>query len=372
MTEGLYIGLISGTSADGVDTALVDAGPDNRVSVVATLKHPYPTELQERLHTLVYGAPPDELRLSMELDHALGDFFAACCLDLILEAEVNADDILAIGSHGQTLRHYPDGDYPATLQVGDPARIALGTGIPVVADFRRADMAVGGQGAPLMPAFHADGACRPAKKYSRGQRGRYRECIHHKEGRTHRRFRYRPGQHADGPVDTPASAAWRSMMAVSGQVGGQVDQEMLDTLLADEWFGRPAPKSTGQEYFNLDWLQRQHSGDLDKLDPQNVQATLLALTSQSITAAIDRYLPGVDEIVVCGGGAHNAALMASLATDNPGGRVTTSVDYGIDPDWVEAAGFAWLARRRLAGLPGNAPAVTGAAREVVLGGLWLA
>lgn len=356
----LYIGLMSGTSMDGIDAALVRFG-DTGMDLLATLARPYPGPLRERLIAArqVTGlrAPGDV----PELDRAVGDCFRDAANALLAAAGVDAADVAAIGSHGQTLRHEPGGDHPYTLQIGNPEVIATGTGITTVADFRAADIALGGQGAPLAPAFH---------EWLFGQPGRHRVVLNiggianvtvlHGDGAPTTGFDTGPGntlldawtqRHKAEPCDR--DGAWAA--------AGRVDGDLLDRLLADPYFAAPPPKSTGFEHFNLKWLDRF---GVAALDPADVQATLCQLTAQTIADAI----PGeTQEVLACGGGVHNAELMRRLRSALADAKLRSTAIAGLDPDWVEAAAFAWLAMRTLAGLPGNLPSVTGAEREAVLG-----
>jgi len=294
----LYLGLISGTSADGIDAALLATEPAPQVRAARTV--PYPDHLRRQLLEL---AQDPEARLSPDLfghiDAAVGEAFATAALELLQAAGVAADEVRAIGSHGQTLRHRPDAELPFSLQVGDPARIAERTGITTVADFRRRDMAAGGQGAPLMPAFHAavfgDPACDVAVLNLGGIAN----------------LTLLPAQ---GPVrgfDTgPANAlmdAW--MLQQHGAAfdrdgafaaSGRVHTPLLESLLDDAYFARPAPKSTGREVFHPRWLQARMQPGVDAAD---VQATLLELTVHTVAAALEREMPSCRRVLACGGGA---------------------------------------------------------------------
>lgn len=364
----LYLGLISGTSADGIDAALVRFA-DNRPQLVAARTHPWPEELRTR----ILAVAQDEAQLDLDaygrLDVAIGQCFADAAQALLRDSGVERGQVRAIGSHGQTLRHRPSGPHPFTLQVGDPAVIAERCGIDVVADFRRADVAAGGQGAPLLPAVHA--MLLAASGHDR--------VVLNLGGIANITVLA-----ADGDVlgfDTgPANGlmdAWHQRHrgeafdrdgAFAGS--GQVDPALLDALLADPYFAAPAPKSTGREHFHLAWLDAH--ARVTQLSPADVQATLLELSARSVAEAIDRYAPDAIDVLACGGGVHNAVLMRRLG-ERLGTRALHSTGaFGVDPDYLEATAFAWLARQRLLGLPGNLPMVTGAKGPRVLGAIYAA
>ena len=313
----------------------------------------------------------NEVERMGELDMALGELFAAAANAVIKKSGLAPKDIRAIGSHGQTIRHRPRAAHPFTLQIGNPSVIAERTGITTVADFRARDIAAGGQGAPLVPAFHrhvfhspqrhrvivniggianitclpAD-AAQPVTGFDTGPGNTLLDqWIRHRQGRSH-----------------DDNGQWAA--------AGRASNELLEQLLADPYFAAPPPKSTGREHFNLEWLQ----GHLKRLAAPpadaDVQATLMQLTAGTIAGAIRRFLPETQEAYVCGGGAHNRALMAALTGNLSGIKVATTEALGLPPDWVEAAAFAWLAHQALQGQPGNVPSVTGAKRAVILGGIY--
>jgi anhydro-N-acetylmuramic acid kinase len=364
----LYLGLISGTSADGIDVALASFDPAPRLH--AALTQPYPDAVRRRLLDLAQGdgrIAVDELgALDVEIAHA----FAAAANALLLREKLSPSAIAALGSHGQTVRHRPLQNPPYTLQLGDANIIAELTGIKTVADFRRRDMAAGGQGAPLAPAFHA--AMLPHD-------GRTRVVLN-LGGIAN--ITILPGA-ADAPVlgfDTgPASClldAWAqqhlgSSYDVDGAFAarGQVRGDLLEQLLEDPYFDAPAPKSTGREVFHLTWLEQRLQGFAAA--PADVQATLVALTARSIAGAVRSYARDTQEVLVCGGGVHNPILMRALTDALAPIPVASTVTRGIDPDFVEAMLFAWLARERLAGRAvALLPAVTGARGARVLGGVY--
>jgi len=367
-SDALWLGLISGTSADGIDAALVRFDPAPRV--VATQTHSYPESLRQRLVELGQGNEALSLDQLGVLDHEVGSCFADAALALLERSGTPTAAVSAIGSHGQTLRHRPGGPSPFTLQVGDPSLIAERTGCRVVADFRRRDLAAGGQGAPLLPALHA--ATLASAEESR--------AVLNLGGIAN--LTLLP---AAGPVrgfdSGPANAlldAWCLLKTAStfdrgGHLAakGNADPALLRRLLDEPWFSLPPPKSTGREQFHLAWV-RERGGDLDAFSAADVQATLVALTVETVAQALRRELPDCQRLLVCGGGVHNPLLLATLQQALPGLPVCSSADYGLDPDFVEAIGFAWLAREALAGRPGNLPSVTGARGPRILGAVYAA
>jgi anhydro-N-acetylmuramic acid kinase len=363
-TDGLYLGLISGTSADGIDAALVRFAP--RPQFVAARTFAYPDVLRARILALAHNRAAITLDDLGRLDVEIGNRFADAALCLLREADVEIRAVTAIGSHGQTVCHRPQGPHPFTLQLGDPNVIAERTGIVTVADFRRADIAAGGQGAPLLPALHtqllADHAV-PRAVLNLGGIANATLLL--------------PEEPVLGFDTGPANClldAWslRVRDAPCDEGGawarsGRADPSLLARLLDDPYFAAPPPKSTGREHFNLDWLDARLPADLD---PADVQATLLQLSARSIADALRTHAPGIREVHACGGGVHNSALMEALRAELPDTRIDTTAGLGLDPDFVEAAGFAWLARARLENLPGNLPSVTGARGPRVLGAVY--
>lgn len=358
----LFLGLISGTSVDGIDAALVRFEP--RLDLVAADTFAFPPALRERVLAFARSAVDVALDDFGRLDVELGTCFADAALQLIRDSGVDAATIAAIGSHGQTICHRPLGPHPFTLQIGDPNIIAERTGITTVADFRRADVAAGGQGAPLLPALHA----------ALFSDARIARAVLNLGGIANATV-LRPGEEVLGFDTGPANClldAWaaRHLGSTRDENGGwaasgAVRADLLADWLREPYFAAPAPKSTGREHFNLDWLAARLPTGIAAAD---VQATLLALTARSIADALAAY--GIEEIYACGGGVHNGALMAALRARLPGARLASTAVLGLDPDFVEAAGFAWLARARLLGLPGNLPSVTGARGLRLLGGIY--
>lgn len=365
-----YIGLMSGTSADAIDAVVVSLPPAGLFHFLVGHHYPLPAAVKAAIHALSHPGA-DEIERLGSLHTELGELFAAAALAVLERNGLKAADIRAIGSHGQTVRHRPGGAHPFSLQLGNPSVIAERTGITTVADFRARDLAASGQGAPLVPAFHRDVFRAPGRNRAIVNIGGIANVT------------FLPADDRDavlgfdtGPGNTMLDAWARRHLGCEHDgggrwaAGGRVQEALLDELLADPYFAAPPPKSTGRERFNLAWLEARLGPTPPT--PQDVQATLLALTARTLASALRRFLPGVDEIHVCGGGSRNPALLAALRKELEGIPVLTTEALGLHPDWVEACAFAWLAHRTLEGLAGNLPSATGAARAVILGGIYKA
>ena len=366
--SALYLGLISGTSADSIDSVLVSFSR-GVPQLLASHAHPWPTALRERMLALAQGETALDLDTFGRLDVEIGHGFADAALQLLEHSDTPATAVRAIGSHGQTLRHRPTGTYPFTLQLGDPSVIAERCGIDVVADFRRADIAAGGQGAPLLPALHAMLLARPGHaRVVLNLGGIANITVLGADGRV---LGFDTGP-ANGLLDAWCLRQRNEPFDRDGAyaASGRPDAGLLDALLADPYFALPPPKSTGREHFHLDWLATRAPSTA--LDPADVQATLLELTARSVAMAIAQHAPDAEEVLACGGGVHNGALMRRLGELLAPRVLLSTSRYGIDPDFLEATAFAWLARQRLLGLPGNLPAVTGARGPRVLGAIYSA
>lgn len=362
----LYIGLISGTSVDSIDAALARFD-DHSVDVVAARAHEWTTDQRSRINALIRTPAPAWRELG-SLHIEIGRAFAAAALELLAEAGVAAHEVAAIGHHGQTVFHAPDGPDPFTLQIGDPNTVAARTGITTVADLRGYDVAVGGQGAPMVPAFH-DWLLRDPTQarvvVNIGGIANITTLIPGEPvrgcdtGTGNTLLDYWIARHRNEPFDD--GGRWAA--------GGQVSKPLLDAMLADPWFALPAPKSTGRELFNPEWLSAQLAKLTSEPEPVDVQATLTELTAVTIAGQIRAMAPGCRRIIVCGGGVFNDHLLARLR-EHCDAEVVSSAAYAVAPQWVEALAFAWLARARLAGEPGNVPSVTGAHKPVILGSIY--
>lgn len=360
---------MSGTSADGIDAALVRFHGDTaqaRPDLLFSHTYQWDPALRERLLTLGQSAHTLTLDDVGTLDVQIGQAFADAARQALRDAQVAAQAVTAIGSHGQTLRHRPSGAAPFTLQLGDANVIAERTGIPVVADFRRRDVAAGGQGAPLVPAFHAALLRAPDETRAVLNLGGIANLTLLPQTGAVRGFDTGPANALlDAWCHQQRGLAFDADGAFAAQ--GRTDSELLERLLADPWFALPPPKSSGRDQFHLAWLQAALRGNER---PQDVQATLVALTVHSVAQALQASQPATQRLIVCGGGVHNPVLMAALAAALPDVVVASSQHHGINPDALEAMAFAWLAREHLAGRPGNLPEVTGAAGLRVLGALY--
>ena len=365
-----YVGLMSGTSMDGIDAALVAFG-DHECEVKATQAVDYPKDLRDELLTASRQPAQCTVDKIGQLDRWIGECFRDATLQLLKKANVDSRSVVAIGSHGQTLRHQPRGARPFTLQIGDPNIIASGTGITTVGDFRRRDLAVGGEGAPLAPAFHRWLFADTDKSRAVLNIGGIANVtmLSYTTDRVIG-FDTGPGNtlldgwiraNLDKPFDS--DGGWSR--------SGTVNEPLLGQMLADPYFDQPPPKSTGFEYFNGGWTRSRLAslGGLT-IPAADIQATLAELSARTIATSILKFAPDIDEVLVCGGGVHNADLMQRLRGYLTGAQVSSTDLYGLHPDWVEAAAFAWLAKRRLEGKTGNLPEVTGASRAAVLGAIF--
>jgi anhydro-N-acetylmuramic acid kinase len=368
----LYIGLISGTSMDAVDAVLVshESFPPKLIESHA---HPIPEGLSARLQSVAGDGPPSGPEV-WHLDVELGVLFADAAAELLARAHTGVDEVTAIGSHGQTVYHGPNDTPPITVQLGDPNVIAERTGITTVADFRRRDMAAGGQGAPLVPAFHRavlHKSGRPRVIVNIGGIANVTvlpgdaraEVIGFDTGPGNTLMDLWCRRHRGAPMDR--DGRWAK--------GGKPLQGLLNALLEDPYFGITPPKSTGREYFNLEWLDAaMERASSIGTDAQDVQRTLCELTAKTIVGATRKYAADTREILVCGGGAHNASLMDALASAAGSINVESTAAAGFDPAWVEAIAFSWFAKQTLEGKPSNLPSVTGARHLAILGGIYKA
>ncbi|MGB0954770.1 MAG: anhydro-N-acetylmuramic acid kinase [Panacagrimonas sp.] len=364
------IGLISGTSLDAVDAALVEFEHGRFRRLIASSATPFPDALRARLLALSHEDQLVSLADLASLDRQLAELFAQAALHLIDQTQRSVDVIAAIGSHGQTIFHDPD-RVGSSLQIGDPNRIAAITGMPVVADFRRMDMAYQGQGAPLMPAFHHDLFASDTEPRAVLNLGGIANLTLMPDADARKVTGFDSGP-ASCLMDEWISRHQGHAFDRDGgwAASGKLVAQGLDRCLADPYFQRPPPKSTGRGYFHLSWLATRWP-EHETLPPADVQRTLAELTARSVSDAIHRHLPAARRLIVCGGGACNRFLMDRLRQLLVSVAVETSAAYGVTPEDIEAAGFAWLAQRRLAARHGNLPSVTGARQATRLGGVYL-
>ena len=364
-----YIGMMSGTSMDGVDAALCEFDGTRFIRVAGSHQLPYPGDLRLRLLQLQREEPALTLRELCLLDNGGAETFAKAAIGLLSQAGLPATAIAAIGSHGQTVFHDPSG-VASSVQLGNPSLIAALTGISTVGDFRRADIALKGQGAPLVPAFHhalfaVEGEARCAVNI--GGIANVSVMRDHDAANV-LGFDTGPGnalmdewiaQYRHLPYDS--DGAWGR--------SGKLHEGLLNALVADPYFELKPPKSTGRGHFNLAWAKKLYPS-MTRLNAADVQRTFCELTARSIVEALQRFAPGTKRVLLCGGGARNLLLcerMSALMADTP---FELSDAYGLSLNLVEAAAFAWLAMRTVNGLHGNLPAATGATRAAILGGVF--
>lgn len=368
MKSTLYLGIMSGTSLDGVDLALLDFA-NQPPKMTACGFFPMPENLRSALSTLLKTGETSLQKLG-EIDHQLGALYADCVNQFLAGHQLSAAQIAAIGCHGQTVWHAPQGEYPFTMQIGDMNLLAARTDITTIGDFRRKDMAEGGQGAPLVPAFHEGIFAHPERLTVVLNIGGIanisvlapnQATIGYDVGVGNALLDSWIEQHLGKRYDK--NGEWAA--------SGKVLPELLTALLAEPFFDQPPPKSTGRELFNLDWLNKKLVkvyGNSTACKPEDVQRTLVEFTVQSVAHSLKSIKSEKQNLLlICGGGAHNPLIMQGLAIALPNWTVSTTSEYGLDIDYVEAAAFAWLAYQRIHNLPSNLPAVTGATQPVSLG-----
>ena len=367
-SHSLYIGLMSGTSLDGIDGVLARIDPHGATTAIASASTPFAPELRKALFEL-QSPGPNELHREKQAGNALALAYAEVVGQLLQKARLTANDIVAIGAHGQTIRHQPDlGEMAYTHQTLNPALLAERTGIDVIADFRSRDLAAGGHGAPLVPAFHAQQFSEPKNLAILNIGGIANLTLISQSGEV-TGFDCGPGnmlmdawiqKQLGKPYDENGNWALQ----------GKVDESLLKKLLADPFFNKTPPKSTGRDDFHMDWLL-ENIGNKN-IPPEDVQATLLHLSAHSILDALARHAPQTQKLITCGGGAQNTALMNLLKVKAQYlcpdlAEITTSDSVGIHPQLVEGLAFAWLAWAHKQKRPANLPAVTGAKGPRILG-----
>ena len=364
-----FIGLMSGTSMDGIDSALVEF-TNNKINLIAHHNHTIPNKLKEKLKCLTLNTADSNIDMLGEADTELGILFADATNALLKKSNFQANQITAIGSHGQTIRHRPDLKNNFSMQIGDANRISYLTSITTVADFRRKDMAAGGEGAPLAPAFHQQVFHSKNENRAALNIGGISNLTFLPKDSSQKCFGFDSGpgnmlmdawvqKHKNKPYDK--NGAWAA--------SSKVIPELIASLMNDTFIANKPPKSTGREHYNLDWLD-SHLKQLTTPDTGDIQASLCQFTCDSIIYAIENYLPKIDTLIVCGGGIHNTNLMNRLTEKLGNINLASSESYNIHPDWVEAIAFAWLAKQTLNKQTGNLPAVTGAKQKIVLGAIY--
>jgi anhydro-N-acetylmuramic acid kinase len=363
-----YIGLMSGTSMDGIDVALVSFPETGKALVRSFAQVAIPETIRSRLLSCTHESP---LSFVAELDNDMARLFSEATSSLIENAGISPREVAAIGCHGQTLFHAPVSPFFNSIQVGNPSVIAECCKIPVVADFRRRDIAAGGQGAPLAPIFHAEFFS--SKDESR--------CIANIGGIANISVLPMSGAPITGFDTGPGNCLLDAWIRHNKQLPydehgnwaamGNTSEELLDQLLRDDFFLCPPPKSTGKDRFNLKWLNDFLVDPIfGALSPEDIQATLTELTAVSLADSILCHAPNSDRLLICGGGAHNTFLLERIRQHLPGTLVSTTETIGFEPDAVEAATFAWLAKLALNGTASSLPSVTGARHSVVLGAIY--
>ena len=362
---GLFLGLISGTSMDAIDAALVDFDT-SPLSLLAASAEPFEPGLKSRIAALVDAPERVSLDEIGQIDVAVAQAFARSALQLMRDAGVNAAAVSAIGCHGQTLRHRTDLPIPFTWQIGDPNTLAEMTGVDVVADFRRRDLAAGGQGAPLLPVFHDQVFRSDSEDRVILNLGGIANVTMLERGAVVSGFDTGPANRLlDAWISRHRPDSFDRGGVWAGT--GRCDAALLGELMNEPYLKQPPPKSTGRELFNLPWLQNKLG--LFARQPRDVQATLQQYTAVTVASAARQYAPGAS-LYVCGGGARNAGLLAALGALCAPNRVAGTEVLGLDPDFVEAIAFAWFAKRTLEGLTSSAGSVTGAKGARILGGVY--
>lgn len=362
MPRQLYVGLMSGTSLDGVDASVVDFSADH-AQILAGVHLPFEPQLRAAL--LALNTPGnDEIHRGALLGVELARRYARATQAALADAHISAEQVAAIGCHGQTVRHRPELGY--TVQIGNPALLAELSGIRVVADFRSRDVAAGGQGAPLAPAFHAFAFGSAEEDRAVVNLGGMANLTWLPRSRPVSGFDCGPGnclmdlwaeRHLGVPMD--ANGSWAA--------GGTVDRGLLGRFLAEPFIAAPPPKSTGRDLFNAEWLSAHGA---DTVDPPATQATLLEFSARCVSDALNRYCAGVGRVIVCGGGVRNLALMQRLSELCKPVPVVSTQTCGLPPEWVETVAFAWLAKMALEQAPASLPTVTGARGSRVLGAIY--
>ncbi|MBQ0759236.1 MAG: anhydro-N-acetylmuramic acid kinase [Gammaproteobacteria bacterium] len=367
-----YIGLMSGTSLDGIDAALISVDANDNVIFEHSISAQLPAELKADILQLC-AASHDEIELLGRTDREIGRVFANAALQLCKSANIKTTDINAIGSHGQTVRHRPPNaerhhNHAFTLQIGDPNTIAELCGITTVADFRRRDIAAAGQGAPLVPAFHAAVFASNTEDRIILNIGGMANITLLKQNGDVTGFDTGPGNVL---MDGWINACLQQDFDRDGNwaASGQVNTTLLEHFLQTAYYAQTGPKSTGREQFNMRIVESALA-HFPAIAPEDVQATLLELTARSICDAIEKSSGSNTPVFICGGGSANLALRKRISALLPSRKVSDTQELGIPPDWVEAVAFAWLAKQTLNNLPGNIAAVTGADGPRILGAIY--
>ena len=363
-----YIGVMSGTSLDGIDAVLVK-DKNGKLEVINTITRKFPDDLKSDLETLLVDFTVHLKKLG-EIEVYLSRCYADCINELINVAKISKDEIKAVGCHGQTVFHSPREKYSFTMQLVDGNIVALNTSIPTVVDFRRMDMALGGDGAPLAPAFHQD--------YLKSNYEN--RVILNLGGIANITVLDNKGENVIGFDNGPANCLMDLWIQKCKSLkydkngdwakSGKINEKLLIELLNEEYLNLEPPKSTGKELFNLQWLEDKLSCFVS-IKQENVQATLCELTAITIANDIKKFCPDINAVYSCGGGAFNIFLHERLSELLPNVKISSTQELGIDPLWVEAIAFAWLAKQRVEKKTGNLPSVTGAKEKAMLGTIYV-
>ncbi len=360
-----YIGLMSGTSVDAIDAVLMDFSVSN-THIVTNYSQSIGSQLRNDINSLIATRklPTEYKNLNKQFAQASND----AVTELLKQASIDTKDIIAIGSHGQTVFHDPKGIPQVSIQIGDPINIANLTKIPTVGNFRQADIDAGGQGAPLACAYHAE-VLQSANEervvlnlggianITKLPKNKNEPIIGFDTGPANTLMDAWAQKHLNKPFDQDGN--WAK--------SGKVNIDLLERMLEDGYFSASPPKSTGREHFNLNWIQHYLDSYGIFVSPENVQATLLALTTHSIADSIDAWCTQSEKILLCGGGSENKYFVGQLEKALENKTILSTNHYGIPTKWMEAMAFAWLAKQNLGAKPGNIPSVTGADKPVILG-----
>ena len=360
-----FIGLMSGTSVDAIDAVLMDF-KQSTTHILSSYSQPIHAQLSNEINHLINSRqhPKDY----QNTDNEFAQLSCEAIEQLLKQTDINTNDITAIGSHGQTVFHDPKGIPPVSIQIGDPQTIANLSGIPTIGNFRQADIDAGGEGAPLACAYHADALQSTSEERVVLNLGGIANITKLPANKTDPIIGFDTGpantlmdvwsqRHLSKPFDQ--DGAWAK--------SGSVNNELLEQMLEDEYFSALPPKSTGREHFNLEWIQHYLDSFNAPLTPEDIQATLLALTTYTIADSIDAWCPQTKKILLCGGGSENNFLVQQLEKILNKYSIQPTSDYGVPSKWMEAMAFAWLAKQHIEKKPGNIPSVTGADKAVVLG-----
>jgi len=354
---------------DGIDAALMNF-QENKFLTFGTLKKNYPKELRSQLIFASKNWKKTNIDQLGRLDQWTGEIFRDAALEIIKKFNIKANQIAAIGSHGQTIRHQPKIENPFSMQIGDPNIIAYGTKITTVSDFRRKDLAAGGEGAPLTPIYHK----------AIFQNNKVNRVVLNIGGISNITILNKNSEEIigfdTGPGNTLLDAWIREKLNKPFDENGQwtkqgsTNKTLLNSMMSDPYFDLAPPKSTGTEYFNLNWLN--HFIGSKNITEVDIQKTLTVFTSESIAQAIERFNPNTEEIILCGGGVKNISLYKEITNRLPKIKISKTNDYGIDSDYLEASAFAYLAKLTISKEVGNVKSVTGSKNQVILGGIYSA